>query len=424
MVGPAGTGKTLAILKKINARMWEHPGARTLVVRKVRADLAQSVLVTYERDVLGLSNPICAGVQRENRMAYRYPNGSEVVVGGMDRPGKILSAEYDIIYPAEAIQFEPQDWETFVMRNRNYVIPIQQIIADTNPGAPHHWLKQRADAGITRLLNTFHEDNPAYWDAEKGDWTPRGRDYVLGKLSRLSGVYKARYKDGKWVIAEGAVYDEWNDAIHLVDRFPIPADWRRFRVVDFGYNNPFVCQWWAMDHDDHLYMYREIYMSRRTVKVHAEQINRLSQGERIEFSVADHDAEDRATLEENGIPTIPARKAISVGIQAVQERLKVRGDGLPGLMVMKDSLVERDPALFDEEIGRPIKPTCTAEEIGNYVWAKGADGKPAKELPVDMDNHGMDTTRYLVMAVAEEYGMTIGDAPQELADFFGGLGVR
>ncbi len=46
---------------------------------------------------LATDNPICAGVQRESRHSYKYPNGSEVVVGGMDRPGKILSAEYDLI---------------------------------------------------------------------------------------------------------------------------------------------------------------------------------------------------------------------------------------------------------------------------------------------------------------------------------------
>ena len=65
----------------------------------------------------------------------------------MDRPGKILSAEYDVIYAAEAVQFTEQDWETFVMRCRNGVLPFQQVIGDTNPDRPDHWLKKRCDAG-------------------------------------------------------------------------------------------------------------------------------------------------------------------------------------------------------------------------------------------------------------------------------------
>lgn len=402
LVGAAGTGKTLAILIKLDRLMREYPGARALVVRKVRADLAQTTLVTWERDVLGLENPICKGVQREHRHSYRYPNGSEVVVGGMDRPGNILSSEYDFIYPAEAVQFDESDWEFFVMRNRNYVIPFQQVVGDTNPAYPTHWLKLRCDAGRCQLLPTFHEDNPAYWDAARGEWTARGRDYVLGKLNALTGVRRARFKDGKWVLAEGAVYDEWNEVIHVVPRFEIPSSWRRIRVIDFGYNNPFVCHWWAVSPDDVMVLYREIYMSRRIVEDHAAQIRALSEGERIEATVADHDAEDRATLERHGVKTIPARKEISVGIAAVKARLRREPlpDGRPGkprLLVFQDALVELDESLaFTEDGERTGKPTCTRDEFPAYVWAKAADGRPVKEVPLDLDNHGMDCARYAV----------------------------
>lgn len=392
LVGAAGTGKTLAILHKINAAMWQYPGARALIVRKVRADLAESVLVTFERDILGLDNPICAGIQRENRKIYRYPNGSEVVVGGMDRPGRILSTEYDLIYPAEAVQFDEQDWETFIMRNRNYVMPYQQVIGDTNPDVPHHWLKQRCDAGTCVLLNTYHQNNPAYWDGN--DWTERGRDYVLGKLGRLTGVRKARYLEGKWVIAEGAVYETYNPAVHVIDPFDIPAEWRRFRSVDFGYTNPFSCSWWAMDHDGRLYQYRQIYFTKRTVRAHAEQIKRLTGNERIEFTVTDHDAEDRATLEECGISTVAAVKDISRGIQAVTERMVVAGDGKPRIFFLRGNLVERDETLAEAK-----QPVSTVDEIPSYVWPKGADGKSLKETPVDANNHGCDEMRYMVMAV-------------------------
>jgi hypothetical protein len=33
------------------------------------------------------------------------------------------------------------------------------------------------------------------------------------------------------------------------------------------------------------------------------------------------------------------------------------------------------------------------------VWPKGIDGRPVKETPVDLDNHGMDAMRYAVMAI-------------------------
>ena len=101
LVGAAGTGKTLANLVYINRQMWAYPRLRVLIIRKVRADLAESALVTYERDVLGYDNPICAGARRDTRHAYHYPNGSIMVIAGIDRPGKetlehVFSAPGDI----------------------------------------------------------------------------------------------------------------------------------------------------------------------------------------------------------------------------------------------------------------------------------------------------------------------------------------
>lgn len=400
LVGSAGTGKTLADLIYINNAMWNYPNLRVLVVRKVRADLAESVLVTYERDILGYDNPICAGVMRENRHAYRYPNGSIMVLAGMDRPGKVLSSEWDIIYVPEATQLTENDWETLKMRvGRTGDFPYPQLRADTNPDRPDHWLKKRAEVGMTTMLTSFHRDNPAYWDGKLGTWTPAGVRYVVGTLAKLTGVRKLRFFDGIWAAAEGMVYEEWNDAIHEIDSFPIPIAWRRIRAVDFGFSNPFVCLWGAVDPDGRIYIYRQIYKTRRLVEEHTADIIRLSKGEVIEKTVTDHDAEDRATMDKHGVKTTAARKGISVGIQALQSRMQVQPDGKARFYVFKDSLVERD---LDLEDGK--KPMRLSEEFPGYVWA---DTKK-KEVPVDEDNHALDALRYLVMAV--DYG--VHETPQ------------
>jgi len=393
LVGAAGTGKTLAILDFLNWAAWTYPRARILIVRKVRADLADSVLVTFERDILGEDNPICMNVQRLYRKVYVYPNGSEITVGGMDRPGRILSSEYDIIYAAEAVQLDLEDWETLVMRNRSTVVPFQMVIGDTNPDRPDHWLKQRADEGLVTLLNTYHKDNPKYWDEDSQDWTEQGRNYVLGKLHRLTGVRKARFLDGKWVIAEGAIYDEWREDVHVIDRFEIPHTWRKFRVVDFGYTHPFVCQWWAVDPDGRMYLYREIYMTRRLVSDHAEQIKRLTGPmEKIETTVCDHDAEGQAQLRAVGIPTTAAKKEVKTGIEKVSLRLRVQEDGRARFFIFRDALVERDIDLEEQKL-----PVCTKDEFPGYVWA---DNKK-KEEPVKEEDHGVDGSRYAVMYVDE-----------------------
>lgn len=403
--GPAGTGKSLAWLYKVNAAAWQYPGMRALIVRKTRVSLTESGLVTFEKYVLGEGNPICAGAARANRSLYTYPNGSEIVVGGLDRPTRVMSSEYDIIYVQEGIELMLDDYEALTTRLRNGVLPYQQLIMDVNPDRADHWIVKRAQSGTLRMLETRHEDNPALFD-DDGELTPRGRAYIA-KLDNLTGVRKQRLRYGKWVNAEGAVYEDWNPAIHLIDPFEIPATWRRIGSIDFGYTNPFVCQLWAIDPDGRMYMYREIYMTKRTVAEHAVTIKKMIEGERIERWVADHDAEDRATLEKLGINTEAAKKAVTVGIQAVQERIKKAGDGKPRFFILRDSLYERD-----EDLAEANKPICTADEIGGYQWVKGKDGKPVKEEPVKVDDHGVDTARYAVMAIDEaSVGMVKSKAP-------------
>lgn len=391
MSGPAGTGKTRSILEKIHRLALQYPRARFLIVRKTRHSLTETTLQTYEDYVLGDDSPILLGaggrrVGRANRTGYDYPNGSRIVLGGMDKPTKILSSEYDLIYVGEAIELGIEDWEVLLTRLRNGVLPYQQIIGDTNPGPPRHWLKQRCDDGLCQIIYCSHEDNPRLYDHKAAKWSDEGLSY-LSKLDRLTGVRYERYRWGKWVSAEGVVYDHYNPASHIIEHFSPPPDWRRIRSIDFGYRNPFTCQWWAMDYDGNMYLYRELYQSGVIVSDHADTINALSRGEAIEATVADHDAEDRATLEAKGIYTIAARKPIRTGIEAVNQRFR---DGR--LLIMRDALYRRDEALADAKA-----PLSLADEIPGYVWPDGIDGKPNKEVPVDKDNHGCDAMRYAVM---------------------------
>jgi PBSX family phage terminase large subunit len=389
LAGPAGTGKSRACLEKLHVMALRYPGMRGLIVRKTRESLSESGLFTFEQHVVGPEDPLVSGIQRRVRQVYQYPNGSEIVVGGMDKASKIMSTEFDLVFVQEAVELLEDDWESLTTRLRNGRTPYQQLMADSNPDAPTHWLKRRCDTGATLMLESRHEDNPLLYDGTT--WTPAGRRYIA-RLDALTGVRKERLRFGRWIVADGAVY-EFDRAVHLIDRFPIPTDWRRIRAVDFGFTNPFVCQWWAIDPDGRMYLYREWYMTQRTVRAHAERINTFAEG--YEATVADHDAEDRATLAECRIATTAARKDISTGIQAVQERLKVVGDGKPRLFIMRDSLLERDDNLYDGK-----RPWCTEQEFDGYVWPKGQDGKAVKEQPVKADDHGMDALRYAVMWLA------------------------
>lgn len=396
MEGPAGTGKSRGVLEKVFLCAQKYQGMRALVTRKTRESLTESGLVTLEDQVLPLGHPATSGAARRTRNSYEIGRSSIVVMGltasGKDQRAKVMSTEYDMIVVLEGTEISEHDWEQLLSRLRNGVMPYQQAIADVNPDAPTHWLNRRASAGqMTRILSR-HEDNPR-WFTRDGKLTAAGTRYIA-TLDRLTGVRHLRLRKGVWAAAEGMVYDGWDADIHLIDRFEIPADWRRIRVIDFGYTNPFVCQWWAIDGDGRMYLYRELYGTKTLVAKWATEIIALSAGEIIEANIADHDAEDRATLHAAGIQTIAAMKDVTTGIQATQNRMQKAEDGKARLFILRDSLVMRDPLLVDSK-----KPACTVEEVEGYVWPKGQDGKSLKEVPVKENDHGMDTMRYGVAYV-------------------------
>lgn len=403
--GPAGTGKSRACMEKMNALALLFPRMRGLMLRKTMVSLASSVVPDWEDSVVHelMRNGTVTyfGGSTREPPCYKYRNGSRVVLGGMDNPIKIMSTQYDVIYAQEAIELSENDWESCTIRLRNGRVPYQQLIADTNPDADTHWLNVRGQTGQTLVLESRHEDNPRYFN-DDGSMTKEGIAY-MANLDALTGVRKLRYRYGKWVGAEGMIYEDWDTAVHLIDRFDIPDSWVRYWSVDFGFTNPFVLQCWAEDPDGRLYLYREIYHTQRLVEDHAETILDIvapedESGKRVwteprpRAIVCDHDAEDRATLERKlGMPTVAAKKTVSDGIQAVQTRLKRAGDGKPRLFVLKDSVVRRDQALVKAK-----KPTCTAEEVPGYIWKPPTLGQPPKEEPDKKNDHGCDGKRYIV----------------------------
>lgn len=400
--GPAGTGKSLACLFKMHLTALHAPRMRGLIVRKFAVTLGSTTLVTFEKKVAAeaLATGITTwfgGSQRE-AAGYRYANGSRLVVGGMDKPGKIMSSEYDLVFGDEATELELPDWEAFATRLRNGMLGYQQQMGACNPSGPTHWIKKRGDDGKLTMLHSRHRDNPAYVNPD-GTYTKAGYDYLVGKLGNLTGVRKLRLGEGKWAAAEGLVYADFDDTIHVIDKLPAGSEqWTRWWTVDFGYSNPFVWQSWAEDPDGRLYLYREIYRTQRLVEDHAKDILAAVTDARGQWTeprpraiLCDHDAEDRATLERHlDMPTQPARKTVSDGVQAVQSRLRVQPDGKPRLYMVRGALTQPDELLQESKL-----PISTYEEIGGYVWPVNVKADK-RENPVKENDHGMDAMRYMV----------------------------
>lgn len=414
LTGSAGGGKSRLAGEKLHGYCQRYPKSMALILRKTRESMTNSTVLFMEKAVISRDKNITFFPSKHR---FEYSNGSILAYGGMKNEEQReqirsigLEGGVDIAWLEEANKFTEDDYQEVIARMRGIAAPWTQVILSCNPDHPQHWINQRLIIG---------GEAKVYYSSAK-DNTHNPESYT-DALNSLTGVLALRLRDGKWVQAEGAVYDTFDPAIHLIDWFEIPDDWRRIRTIDFGYSNPFCCQWWAIDNDGRMYLYREIYMTQRIVEDHARQINQLSEGEQIEATVADHDAEDRATLERHGIQqTTSAIRSISPGIQEVQARLRVAGDGKPRLFLMRGALVETDENLIDKK-----KPCSTEDEITSYSWPKSQDGKPVKEAPIKNNDHGCDTMRYAAMYLGEGKVEIISSAQSwSTDDLLAQMGIR
>jgi hypothetical protein len=393
--GPAETSKTWTCCLLAHRYLTSHPGAQGLMLRKTFAALLPSAVQTFRRVTGQASSPFGG----ERPQWFDYPNGSRLWVAGLDNPGKALSTERDFIYVNQAEELTLEDWETLSTRctGRGAVMPFTRIYGDCNPGPPSHWIKHRE--GL-ELLESRHEDNPTLYD-DAGQMTEQGRR-TMAVLDALTGVRKERLRYGRWRQAEGAVYEEWDRALHV-----LPAGERRTVLasaasfvggIDWGYTNPGVLLVFAHDGDGRLTLVREVYHTARLDDWWLERCRALT----AEFHVtAWHaDPSEPAFIQKfrnAGLPLHEGQNDIAPGIQAVAARLARAGDGRPRLAVLDDALAERD-----EELANKRKPLCLADEMEQYSWPKAPDGRALKEVPVDDANHAEDALRYVCMALNQE----------------------
>lgn len=408
LTGPKGTGKSLALLQKLHLVLSKYPGSKGFMSRKTRTSMTNSCLDMFTKQVLKPPDKVHFHKQDQQ---FNYPNASMLAVIGLDNVDRLNSSEWDMGYMQEATEATENDWEICTACIRHGVVPYQQMMGDCNPDKPQHWLKVRCDKGLTTMLLSYHRDNPKFFDSSTGTWTPEGDRYIR-KLMRLSGVRYKRLFAGEWAAAEGLVYDMWDPARHIINRASLPDDWHEwphYWALDFGFTHPFVWQDWMQDPQGRLYLNREYYRTRTIVEDAARDIRSINDGlPSPHIIICDHDPGDRATFERHTeLLTAPAYKMIQPGVQAVQRRLRDDVDGLPGIMILSDALIGEDKELKDGG-----DPYSTITEIDGYVWDVKTNrlvNSKKDEIPLDLNNHGMDAMRYMVAFID-----SLADDPEDV----------
>lgn len=367
--GPWGSGKTHVGALKAYCMAALYAGNCVALVRKKRVDLKATLWKKLVDEIL----PESYVVSKNDTELYRkLTNGSEIFGVGLDSVGdvnKLASREYGFIVVEEASETTEEDFDVKILRClRLPTVPFHQVLLMTNPASPAHYLYQRfyveKRKGYKKIEGTILSDLPTSY---------------LERIGQLRGVFRERYALGKWTAFEGLVYP-FDPSKHIIKRFPIPADYRRAVSVDFGFDHPYVAQFWAISPSDVWYLDREIYYTHRTVKTHSKQMHeiydRIYSGTKL---ICDHDAEDRATLKENGFRTVAAEKDRLAGQQTVYDKFEA-----DQVFFFEDALIELDQRLVMEN-----KPQRTVDEFPSYIWRT-----KQKEDMIKEKDDGMDAMRY------------------------------
>ena len=324
------------------------PGKLNLVVAPTYPMLRD---VTW-RTMLDIGGNIF-GVNK-SEMALTVPGGGEMLFRSADTPDRIrgITANNALIDEAGYCPSDTYD----IVKGRLSGEPGLLRIVTTPKG--RNWLYDRQ--GEMTVFRAATQDNP---------YLPK--DYISGLKSSYTGNFARQELYGEFVAFEGLVYPMFSREIHVRR---MAEDWQPARWLmcqDEGYTNPAVILLVGEDNDGRWHVAREWY---ERGKLQAEVV-RVAREWQLEKRV-NLDAVDEAgagliaDLKNTGVPAVGAKGRVLDGIQAIQNRLQLQGDGLPRLTI--------DPACIN-----------LINEFESYAW------KPEKDEPIKENDHALDALRYL-----------------------------
>lgn len=282
--GAAGGGKSDAIIAEA-LRQVDNPNYRAIIFRKTYPQCRELIIKSIR--IYSAAYPKASYNGSEHY--WKFPSGAKIYFGSMPNSTAYLQYQglsYSYIAFDELTHFTQEEYEYMISRNRADGEGLRVYIrATANPGGiGHGWVKQRfitsAEPNTPYIVKSTVTDNSG-----KKIEVSRSRIFIpssvfdneallandpgyLANLALLPEAKKKALLYGDWDSYEGQVFTEFRNNpdgyatrlnTHVIDPFPIPNTWRRYRTFDFGYSRPFAVQWWAIDYDGRAYLYRQLY---------------------------------------------------------------------------------------------------------------------------------------------------------------------
>jgi PBSX family phage terminase large subunit len=383
--GAVASGKTVASLVAWLILLARAPRHGLVVI-------VGKTLQTIERNVLDvlmspeLFGPVAKHVHHTKGSNTAVILGRTVhLVGANDvkAEGKIRGMTVALAYVDEATLLPVGFWTMLLSRLR---VENARLLATTNPDGPAHWLRKdyilRADEIGMRHWHSTLDDNvglpPGFADRLRAQYV---------------GLWHRRFIRGEWCLAEGAIYEAFDETQHVVDRMPEIKRWLSVGV-DYGTTNPFSALSIGVGADRRLYVTNEYRHDSR----HA----------RRKMTDAEYSAAVQAWLrrvprpgEITGANHAPARgirpERIYVDPSAASFTTQLWADKVPHVGDADNAVLDgirTVSSLFALDRLR-IHKSCEGllSELPGYSWDDEA-AQRGEDKPVKVDDHSCDALRY------------------------------
>ncbi|MGW4602729.1 PBSX family phage terminase large subunit [Streptomyces sp. NPDC004532] len=266
------------------------------------------------------------------------------------------------------------------------------IFGTTNPDNPQHWLRRD-------YLLRPREQRLKAWHFVMDDNPGLSEEYKARQRAAHTGLFYKRNILGEWVMAEGAIYESYDEARHVVNDLPDIVRWLSLGI-DYGTTNAFVALMLGIGADNRLYVTAEYRHDSR-------QVGRS-------MTDAEYDTALRDWLAEQ--PGTPEWVVIDPSAASFIEQLHRTG-GLP--IVPADNTVRdgiRTVASLLAADRLRIHRSCVGllEELPGYVWDPKASDR-GEDAPLKVADHGPDALRYAIRTTESVWRQYIPMITQEVS---------
>ena len=296
--GARGGGKSYAMLVD-PLRYCHKQNHRALLLRRSMPELRD--MINHSQRLYGKAFP--GAKWREQEKEWRFPSGARIEFGYAENLTDVLRYQgqsYTWIGIDELPQYPTPEIYNFLRSSLRSVDPEIPVFmrATGNPGnIGSLWVKEMfvdptepnkpfdviidTSVGQKKITRRFIpaklQDNPYLTQTD---------DYLV-MLSSLPEVQRKQFLEGDWSAFEDCAFPEFDVVKHISDPFEIPRNWHRFRTCDWGYSSYACCLWVAIDFDNNLWVYRELYTQRVTADIFAKKVLEAEDGEYIRYGVLD-----------------------------------------------------------------------------------------------------------------------------------------